>query len=219
MHAEFWASLGQPADIHCQISVMSDEEYVTDEDGGGEDLFGHELPVLYAADAAARAVNGPLAPIPVLHLRKPDVKHQARFPYVLGAFDTDVVTVEWNLCNGQNISDIFTCKMFGCGRGAQKTMGVWARELMKYFKSICSDDEALLIRIDNVLKCPRSAIQADDFEVLLQTILAQAIKLVPTRVFLQKYSRLHVLHCVCKSFFPSITEIQVAQCRCPFCFL
>ena len=134
---------------------------------------------------------------------------------MLGAFDSDVITVEWNLCNGQNISDIFTSKMFGCGRGAQKTMGVWARELIKSFRSLCSTDESLMNRIEAVLKCPRSAIQSDDFELLLQTILSQANKLVPTRVFLLKYSRQHVLHCVCKTFFPSITEVQVAQCRCP----
>ena len=227
MHAAFWESLGQTADILGQCSEMSgfnsnddeEDDYelsaddLNEEDLAPNSVFPPVFPFEYAADAAASAIRGPLAPIPQLHLRKPDCKHQARYPYVLGGFDTDVVTVDWNLCNGQNVLDIFTCKMFGSGRGAQKTMGVWARELMKFLKSICSVDDVLAVRIDAVLKGTRSALQHEDFDLLLQTILAKPIKLLSARSFLVKYARQHVLHCVCKAFFPSITEVQIGQSR------
>jgi hypothetical protein len=221
VHADFWASLGQSPDITGQFREMNTDEDYSDAEVGADQAYDNDddaafgaipLPAESAADAANRVLSGHLPPPIVYHLRKPDVKHQARFPFVLGGFDTDVVTVDWSLCNAQNILDIFTCKMFGCGRGAQKTMGVWARELMKYFKSLPIEDP-LKDRIDAVLKWPRSALQCEDFDLLLQTILAQAKHLLPTRVFLQRYSRQHVLHCVCKTFFPQITEIQVAQCR------
>ncbi len=168
-----------------------------------------------AAEMAAPLLAPPgVLPLPVLHLRRPDRKHQARFPFVLGGFDDDIISVDWTSCNAQNICDILTCKMFGSGKGAQKSMGVWARELMKFLKSKCSAVPALTSRIDAVLESSRSALSSDDFEHLLQDILRQAAYLPPARSFLEKYGKNHVIHVVSKSFFPQVTDVQVAECRC-----
>ena len=187
-------------DSHSQFASESD---TSDQEHG----------VFSAAVAANAAIN--YAPIPVLHLRRPDIRHQARFPFVLGGFDNDIIAVDWHHCNGQNICDIFISKMFGSGRGAQKSMGVWARELMKFLSALESlqADSAILGRIEAVLKCTRSALQSEDFEPLLQAILCQVVHLAPARGFLTKYSRQHVLHVVSKTFFPQVTDVQVAQCR------
>jgi hypothetical protein len=166
-----------------------------------------------SAAAMVAPILGPAPVLPALHLRRPDRKHQARFPYVLGGFDDDIVTIDWHKCNVQNICDIFTSKFFGSGKGAQKSMGVWAREVMKFLKGKCTADSTLRSRIEAVLACPRSALSSDDFEPLLQEILRQAVYLPPTRSFLEKYGKLHVLHSVSKSFWPQVTDVQVAECR------
>jgi hypothetical protein len=170
-----------------------------------------------AAASADQAISGRKS-TPVYFLRKPDAKHEARFPFVTGSFDDDIINVVWASCNPQNIIDIFTCKMFGGGKGAQKHMGVWAREFIKFFATICKDESAICARIDSVLKDKRSALQCDDFEPVLQDILRQAKYFQPGRQWLIKHNRTNVLHVVSKTFFPSITDVQVAQCRSPhFC--
>jgi hypothetical protein len=165
-----------------------------------------------AALSAAAALSGRNS-TPVYYLRKPDTRHEARFPFVTGSFDEDIVNIAWASCSPQNIVDIFTCKMFGGGKGAQKHMGVWAREFMKFFATLCTDDSTIAGRIDCVLKDKRSALQCDDFEPTLQQILVQAKYLAPARQWLIKHNRTNVLRVVCKTFFPSVTDVQVAQCR------
>ncbi len=198
------------------------------DDGGVEGVESYFVPEFTgSAQASASRILNPQAPAiqaliaPALQLRKPDIKHQSKFPFVTGGFDDDCVSVQWNSCNGQNICDIFTSKMFGSGRGAQKSMGVWARELMKHLKVQCRSHEAFSQRIDAVLEKgtkgqqggQRSALQSDDFEPLLTQILAQSEFLPSARAFLVKHSRQHTLHVVSSGFFPQISDVQVAQCR------
>jgi len=225
-HAAFWAALdtSAPGQFIMQKSSSDDD---SNSGSDNEDVNSYLVPQFAgsAAASAARILNQ--APAiqaliaPALQLRKPDIKHQAKFPFVTGGFDDDCVSVQWNSCNGQNICDIFTSKMFGSGRGAQKSMGVWARELMKHLKVQCRFHQSFPQRIEAVLeKVPkgtqggqRSALQSDEFEPLLTEILAQSEFLPSARAFLVKHSRQHALHVVSSGFFPQISDVQVAQCR------
>ena len=200
-HAAFWAALdtSAPGQFIMQKSSSDDD---SNSGSDNEDVNSYLVPQFAgsASAAAARILNQ--APAiqaliaPALQLRKPDIKHQAKFPFVTGGFDDDCVSVQWNSCNGQNICDIFTSKMFGSGRGAQKSMGVWARELMKHLKVQCRFHQSFPQRIEAVLeKVPkgtqggqRSALQSDEFEPLLTEILAQSEFLPSARAFLVQHN-------------------------------
>ncbi len=194
------------------MSMSNNQNDSSSEDETRVNVPQYLTPLYGGADAPQPTIQALIAP--ALRLRKPDIKHLAKFPFVTGGFDDDCVSVEWNSCNGQNICDIFTSKMFGSGRGAQKSMGVWARELMKHLKVQCRNHSTFPPRIEAVLDASqRSALQSDDFEPLLTEILAQAAFLPSARAFLVKHSRQHDLHVVSSGFFPQVTEVQVAQCR------
>ena len=115
-------------------------------------------------------------------------------------------------CNGDNIVSILTSKMFGSGVASKRHMGFWCLGIMKEAQKWCADT-LVLPRVDAAIANERGVGTHKDFPSVLSIILSNLVHLSAARSFLRTYNFSHPIHCLSTTFFPSITDAQLADCR------